>query len=55
MAPRPVQPDIGERRGEPENARELRTAHDAVGRPVMLEDREHILDVPGRVPELQIH
>ena len=55
MVPRPGQPDLGERRGEPENARELRTAHDAVGRPVMLEDREYILDVPGRVPELQIH
>ena len=50
-----VHPDVDERRGRPQHARQLRAAHHAVGRTVPLEQREHAVVVPAGVPELHGH
>lgn len=52
MVVRPVHADVGEVRSDPQYAREAGPAHDAVRRVVHRQQREHVLVMPARVPEL---
>ena len=47
-----VQPDVDERRGRPQHARQAGAAHHAVRRAVPLQQLEDRVVVPARVPEL---
>src|SRR6266545_8232154 len=46
---------VDKRRGRPQHAWQLCPAHHTVGRTVVLEQFEHRLLMPARVPELQCH
>ena len=52
---RAVQPDVDERRGGPQHARQAGAAHHAVRRPVALQQREDRLVVPAGMAELHGH